>query len=152
MLDMLDSEIWIGLALLTAGLYCVKYMQSRGSNTVYRISSESLERSKQVMLKVLPLIENDDENEHSLLDERRLPYTKDDIKSAAKILAYFYWKKNQGNELSRVKNAYISLARFQSKDLELEIQAHKLAKEKKSLTREFEYYIARTRFNRDKAA
>lgn len=149
MFDILDMEIWVGILALTAVLYFIKFLQSQNKRTVYRISPASLKRSKEVMLKVLPLIEDD---EVTLLDERRLPYPKDNIKSAAKILAYFYWKKDQQTELMRVKHAYISLARFQNTDMELETQAQKLAKEQKRLTREFECYIAHSPFNDGKAA
>ncbi|QJB58360.1 hypothetical protein HFN16_03910 [Pseudodesulfovibrio sp. zrk46] len=143
---MLDMEIWIGLIALTALLYLIKFIQGRSKRTVYRISSESLQRSKQVMLKVLPLVENV-ETDSELLDDRRLPFPKDNIKSAAKILAYYYWKQDQQTELARVKNVFISLSRFQDVDLGLEDQARRLSSEKKRLTREFEYYITHSPFS-----
>lgn len=151
MFDILDKEIWIGMVALTAILYMIKFFQSRCKRTVYRISPESLQRSKEVMMKVLPLVETG-EDESALLDDRRLPCSKENIKSAAKILAYFYWKKDQHTELQRVKNVYISLARFQDVDMGLEDQARRLSSEKKRLTREFEHYMAHSPFSAGKAA
>jgi len=151
MFDMLDTEIWAGMIALTAILYLIKFFQGRCKRTVYRISPESLDRSKQVLLKVLPLVEAN-EDEASLLDDRRLPYTKENIKSAAKILAYYYWKKDQHTELMRVKNVYVALSRFQDTDLGLEDQARRLSKERKRLLREFEHYMAHSPFSAGKAA
>lgn len=149
MFDILDKEIWIGLFTLTAVLYLIKFLQSRTKKKVYRISPESLNRSKQVLLTILPLVEDD---RQSPLDDERLPYPKDSIKNAAKILAYYYWKQDQSTELMRVKNAYISLSRFQNRDLEPEMRLKRLEREKKRLTREFESYIAHSPFNSGKAA
>lgn len=150
MFDILDKEIWIGLLALTALLYSLKFIQGRSKKTVYRISPESLERSKQVLLKVLPMVETDDQQ--SLIDDRRLPCSKENVKSAAKILAYYYWKKDQHTELMRVKNVFISLSRFQDMDIDMEAQARRLNKEKKRLTREFEHFMAHSPFNAGKAA
>lgn len=139
MSDVLDFEIWAGILTLTAILYLIKYLQSRKKQVVYRISPDSLDRAKKVMLAVLPLVE--DEDNASLLDERRLPYSKEQVKNAAKILAYYYWKKNKPAELSRIKNVFISLARFQNTDLDMEAQARVMSREQVRLTREFELYM-----------
>ncbi len=140
---MLDTEIWVGLLSLTAILYLIKWMQSHKKSKVYRISPDSLRRSKEVLLRVLPLVE-DGENE--TLDSTRLPYAKESVKSAAKILAYYYWKQNQHQELMRVKNCFISLSRFQNKDLDPDSQERLYTKEKQRLTREFNCYITHSPF------
>lgn len=144
MLDIIPGDLWVGLAVLTLLLYTIKWIQGRKKNTIYRISPESLKRSKRVMLGVLPLLEN---NAQGVLDEERLPYPKENIKSAAKILAYFYWKENRQEELMRVKNCFIGLARFQNPDLELETREKRLARDRKKLTREFECYITHSSRN-----
>jgi len=150
MFDILDKEIWLGILALTALLYSMKFFQGRSKKTVYRISPESLDRSKQVVLRMLPMVESDDQQ--SLLDDRRLPCSKENIKSAVKILAYYYWRKDQHTELMRVKNVFISLCRFQDIDMDLDSQARRLSKDKKRLTREFEHYMAHSPFNAGKAA
>lgn len=146
MFEILDTEIWIGLFALTAVLYFIRYLQrNNNKRTVYRVSNDSLQRSREVMMTVLPLVEEGDTK--AIIDKRRLPYPKKNVKSAAKILAYYYWKKKQPDEFARVKNAYISLARFQEKDTELEEQARFMAREKKSNTHEFEFYMTQSPFN-----
>lgn len=139
MLELLDKELWIGLLALTGLLYLAKFLQSRQKQTVYRISPESLQRSREVMLKILPLVE--DKDFQPIIDERHLPYPKDNIKSAAKILAYYYWKRDQQTELQRVKNAFISLSRFQDLEMEHADQEREQSREQKVLTREFECYL-----------
>jgi len=139
MSDVLDFEIWAGILTLTAILYLIKYLQSRKKQVVYRISPDSLDRSKKVILSILPLVE--DEDNASLLDERRLPYSKEHVKNAAKILAYYYWKKHKPAELARIKNVFISLCRFQNTELDMEAQARVMSKEQARLTREFEHYM-----------
>jgi len=138
MFRMLDTEVWVGLFLLTAVLYGIKWWQGSRKVKVYRISPQSLERSKEVMLKVLPLVEDD---KQSPLDSTRLPYTKESVKSAAKILAYYYWKENRPEELSRVKHCFISLARFQSKTEDEEHRTRRVVTERKRLQRELDYYL-----------
>lgn len=144
---MIDTDIWIGLFLLTAVLYLLKWFQCRNKNKVYRISADSLQRSKDVMLKVLPLVEDD--SDHTL-DASYLPYDKESVKSASKILAYYYWKKNQHTELNRVKNCFISLCRFQNRDLDQYAQERMQEREKVRLTREFECYITHSPFKASK--
>lgn len=142
MTDILDWEIWAGLLLLTALLYTMKWIQSRRKRTVYRISSESLKRSQQVIMHTLPIVENTP----GLIDDTRLPYPKDNIKSAAKILSYYYWKEHRMEELGRVKNCFISLARFQTEEMDDEIREKRAKQEEVKLTREFECYITHSPF------
>jgi hypothetical protein len=142
-----DMEIWIGLFALTAILYAAKWWQGNRKVTVYRISPQSLQRSKDVMLQVLPLVEDDKD---SPLDLKRLPYSKESIKSAAKILAYYYWKENCHEELSRVKRCFISLSRFQNADLDPEARKRLQGGEKKRLTRELDYYLTHYPFKATK--
>ncbi len=142
-----DMEIWIGLVALTAVLYVAKWWQGNRKITVYRISPQSLERSKEVLLRVLPLVEDDND---SLLDVNRLPYTKDSIKSAAKILAYYYWKENRSEELSRVKRCFVSLSRFQNRDLDADARQRLLKSDTKRLTQEMDYYLTHYPFKATK--
>lgn len=142
-----DMEIWIGMVALTAILYVAKWWQGNRKITVYRISPQSLERSKEVLLRVLPLVEDDND---SLLDASRLPYTKDSIKSAAKILAYYYWKENRSEELCRVKHCFIALSRFQNRDLDTDARQRLLKSEMKRLTQEMDYYLTHYPFKATK--
>jgi hypothetical protein len=96
------------------------------------------------MVAILPLVE--DKQEHPL-DEASLPYPKENIKSAAKILAYYYWKQNQHTDLTRIKNGFIALSRFQNFDLSPESQERLTKKEKTRLTREFDCYLTHTPYN-----
>jgi len=150
MLDVIDTEIWIGLFVLTGILYIARYIQRKNdTRTVYRVSAESLERSKKVMMSVLPLIEDTDGN--SIIDIRHLAYPKENVKSAAKILAYYYWKKKQPAELSRVKNAYLSLGRFQDPSRSMDEQARLMTREGRLNEKEFKQYMSHSPFNVKKA-
>ncbi|WP_419786536.1 hypothetical protein [Pseudodesulfovibrio sp.] len=135
---MFDSEVWIVLFVLTAILYSIKWWQGSRKVKVYRISQQSLERSKEVMLKVLPLVED---GEECVLDCSRLPYAKDTVKSAAKILAYYYWKENCPEELGRVKRCFVSLGRFQRRAEDEDHTIRLATREKKQLNREMDYYL-----------
>jgi len=146
---MIDNEIWVGILVLTAVLYGIKWIQSKRTVTIYRISPESLDRSKKVMMAVLPLIED---GKNSLLDATRLPCHKNNIKSAAKILAYYFWKEKQHEELARVKNCFIALSRFQNQDLDSDAQERLASKEKQRFTHEIENYIRHSPYKNGKAA
>jgi hypothetical protein len=142
---MLDMNIWLGVIVLTVLLYCFKWWLGRSRKVkVYRVSPQSLKRAKEVVVGVLPLVED---GESFPLDQRRLVYPKEDVKSAAKIMAYYFWKKRQHDELSRVKNCFVSLARFQDTGLDLEAQERKAARERNQLERELNYYMTHSPFN-----
>ena len=148
MTDVLDWEIWAGLLLLTAILYALKFLQSRRKTTVYRVSADSLKRSQEVMLLVLPIVES---TGGDLIDHNRLPYPKESIKSAAKILSYYYWKKHRLEELSRIKNCFIALSRFQREDMDEEARAKRAKREETKLTREYECFVTHSPFKMDAA-
>ena len=142
---MLDMNIWLGVIVLTILLYCFKWWLGRSRKVkVYRISPESLKRAKEVVVGVLPLVED---GENFPLDERRLVYAKEDVKSAAKIMAYYFWKKRRHDELSRVKNCFVSLARFQDIELDLEAQERRASRERGQLERELNYYMTHSPFS-----
>lgn len=146
---MIDTEIWIGILALTAILYGFKWLQSRRKVKVYRISPDSLERSKKVMLQVLPLVESEGEGP---LDEIKLPYPKDHVKSAAKILAYYYQRENRLEELGRVKNCFVSLSRFQNRDSDPDLQEKRAEREKIRLTNELNCFLTHSPHKNGKAA
>ncbi|XXJ21245.1 hypothetical protein ACR42D_17250 [Desulfovibrio caledoniensis] len=142
---MLDTNIWLGVIVLTILLYTFKWWFGRRRKVkVYRVSPESLKRAKEVVVVVLALVED---GESFPLDERRLLYPKEDVKSAAKIMAYYFWKKRRHDELSRVKNCFVSLARFQDTGLDLEAQERRAARERARLERELNYYMTHSPFN-----
>jgi hypothetical protein len=142
---MLDTNIWLGVIVLTILLYTFKWWFGRRRKVkVYRVSPESLKRAKEVVVGVLALVED---GESFPLDERRLLYPKEDVKSAAKIMAYYFWKKRRHDELSRVKNCFVSLARFQDTGLDLEAQERRAARERARLERELNYYMTHSPFN-----
>jgi len=142
---MLDMELWIGIIGLTILLYGLKwFVTHRRKVKVYRISPQSLQRSKEVMVAVLPLVED---GESFPLDDARRPYPKEDIKSAAKIMAYYFWRKKKHDELKRVKNCFIAISRFQDSSLDLETQERAASREKKQLARELDYYMTHSPFN-----
>lgn len=134
----MDTDFWLGLIALTCALYLLKWFQGRRKVTVYRVSPASLRRSKDVMLRVLPLVED---GRDCPLDETSLPCDKTTIKSAAKILAYHFWKEKQHEELARTKLCFVSLARFQNRDLDAEARERLLARERERLVREFDCYL-----------
>jgi hypothetical protein len=137
----MDMSLWVGLATVTAALYMLKWLQGRRKVTVYRISPASLKRSKDVMVRVLPLVED---GRDEPLDETCLPCDKATIKSAAKILAYHFWKVDQHEELARTKHCFVSLSRFQDRDLDPEARERRATRERERLVREFDCYLAHT--------
>lgn len=134
----MDANLWLGLVAVTCALYMLKWLQGRRKVTVYRVSPASLKRSKDVMLRVLPLVEDGSD---CVLDDTGLPCDKATIKSAAKILAYYFWKENQHEELARVKQCFIAMARFQNRDLDPEARERLAGRERERLLREFECYL-----------
>jgi hypothetical protein len=142
---MLDMNIWLGVIVLTVLLYGIKWWHgSRRKVKVYRVSPQSLKRAKEVVVNVLALVED---GESFPLDERRLAFPKEDVKSAAKIMAYYFWKKRRHDELSRVKHCFVSLARFQDAGLDLEAQERRASRERTRLERELDYYMTHSPFN-----
>ncbi|WP_319541765.1 hypothetical protein [uncultured Pseudodesulfovibrio sp.] len=142
---MTDTEMWVGILVLTFLLYALKWFVNRKRTIkVYRISPKSLQRSKEVLMTVLPLVE--DENDFPL-DRSKVPYSKEDIKSAAKILAYYFWRNKRHDELQRIKNCFISISRLQDASQDLETQEHSAARERKQLKRELDYYMTHSPFN-----
>ena len=142
---MTDSQLWMGLILLTILLYLLKWWHDKARRIkVYRVSPESLKRSNQVMMAVLPLIED---GKDTLIDRNRLRYPKEDVKSAAKIMAYYFWLKRQHDELTRVKHCFVSIARFQDENLEDETRERQAVRERRQLERELEYYMTHSPFN-----
>lgn len=139
---LMDNLIWVGLLGGTAALYLLNYILNRSSKqTVYRISNDSLAKSKQVMLRVLKLVEDE---QNTPLDERLLPFEKEQIKSAGKILGYFYLSKRLSEDYRRVKDGYIALSRFQDLKLPENKQLDLMKKEAIHLRYEFEAYIRRS--------
>ncbi len=144
MIDMIDNMFWLYLLGATGILYALNWLVStRRARKVYRISEDSLKVSKQVMLKVLPLVEEEGEDS---LDIATLSISKDSVKSAAKILAYFYLKGEKQDDYIRVRNCFIALSRFQNQELKPKSIKRCMAREKRRLTREFNGYIARSPF------
>ncbi|WP_272701057.1 hypothetical protein [Desulfovibrio sp. Fe33] len=142
---MLDMDIWLGVIVLTILLYGIKWWHgSRRRVKVYRISPESLKRSREVLVGVLPLVED---GENFPLDRQQLAYPKEDIKSAAKIMAYYFWKKRRHDELARIRNCFVSLSRFQDGALDLEAQERQASRERGRLEREFNHYMTHSPFN-----
>lgn len=144
-MDVLDMDLWIGMIALAVLLYAVKWFVNRKRTVkVYRVSPQSLKRSKEVMMSVLPLVE--DGGDHAL-DSARLTHSKENIKSAAKILAYYFFTKKQISELDRVKHAFVALSRFQDKAMDEETQERRMTRERKQLERELQYYMTHSPFN-----
>ena len=147
---MLDMNIWVGVIALTAILYGVKWwLSSTRKVRVYRISPESLKRAKEVLIAVLPLVED---GESFPLDQTRLLHSKEDVKSAAKILAYYFWRRKQHDELARVKQCFVALSRFQDNTADLEAQERQAARERAQLERELNYYMTHSPFNARRAS
>ena len=144
-MDVLDKELWLGLVTLTCLLYMLKWFMGRKRTVrIYRVSPESLRRSKNIMVKVLPLIEDDGDHP---LDISRLPCSKEDIKSAAKILAYYFYIKKQQTELARVKRTFTAISRFQDSAMDPETQEKRMLREHRQLERELQFYMTHSPFN-----
>lgn len=144
-MDVLDMDVWIGLIGLTCLLYIVKWFVGRKRTVrVYRVSPESLKRSKEVMLGLLPLVEDGGDLP---LDRQQLRRTKDEIKSACKILAYYFFTKKQTEELERIKKAFVALSRFQDPNLDPETQERRMHREQRQLERELQFYMTHSPFN-----
>ncbi|MBG0790519.1 MAG: hypothetical protein H0S80_08505 [Desulfovibrionaceae bacterium] len=144
-MDVLDMELWIGLIILTCLLYILKWFVGRKRTVrVYRVSPESLKRSKEVMLSVLPLVED---NGRHPLDSARLPYSKEDVKSAAKILAYYFYTKKQREELTRIKHAFVAISRFQDATMDADTREKRMHREEQQLERELQFYMTHSPFS-----
>lgn len=141
MLDMIDNVFWLYLLGGTAALYVLNWLVGRRKHTVYRISNDSLAKSKQVMIRLLNLVEDEKKDP---LDEQTLPFEKEQIKSAAKILAYFYLKQRLPQDYQRVKKGFIALSRFQNTELDTAKQESNMKRDAKKLEREFNMYIRRS--------
>ncbi|NDV19660.1 hypothetical protein GO013_09540 [Pseudodesulfovibrio sp. JC047] len=142
---MIDTQVWVGILVTTFLLYLLKwYVLRKRKVKIYRISRESLHRSKDVLMAVLPLVE--DESDHPL-DESMLPYSKEDIKSAAKILAYYFWRKRRHEDLQRIKHCFVAISRFQNPKHDLEAQARAATWERNRLERELNLYMTHSPFS-----
>lgn len=125
----------------TAALYGVNMLVGRKKHTVYRISNDSLAKSKQVMIRILKLVED---GKKTPLDERSLPFEREQIKSAGKILAYYYLKQRLHEDYKRVKEGFIALSRFQDVSQEPSRLEALMKRDEKKLTQEFNLYIRRS--------
>ncbi|WP_243544057.1 hypothetical protein [Pseudodesulfovibrio tunisiensis] len=141
---MLYMDIWIPLFCLLGFLLILRALLNRKTVKVYRVSPASLRASRRVVMDVLPLVETGDDR--SILDIRELPHTKENIKSAVKILAYYFGKHRQSRDLIRVKTCYLSLSRFQECGLPDEEREQLAEEEKVQLLREFDFFITQTPF------
>ncbi len=142
MLDMIDNMFWLYLLGGTGLLYALNYFVGRSKKrTVYRISKDSLAKSKQVMIRLLNMVED---GQTSPLDKNALPFETEQIKSAAKILAYFYLKQRLPEDYRRVKDGFIALSRFQDPEATEPKQESQMKRDAKKLRREFELYIRRS--------
>lgn len=141
MIDFIDNTFWLYMVGGTAVLYGVNWMIGQKKHTVYRISNDSLSKSKQVMIRVLNLVED---GKKDPIDRRSLPFKEEHVKSAAKILAYYYLKKRLPEDYHRVKQGYISLSRFQESSLSPERQEAQMKRDARKLANEFNIYIKRS--------
>jgi len=141
---MLNTELWIAIIGATALLYVIKwFLDKKRKVKVYRISPKSLQRSKDVMMAVLPLVEDGGKYP---LDSARLPYPRKDIKSAAKILIYYFWREKQYEELERIKGCYVAISRFQDQMSDTDSQERRAIRDKKILQRELDLYLTHEPF------
>ncbi|WP_018124494.1 hypothetical protein [Desulfovibrio oxyclinae] len=107
---MFDETIWIPAFALLGVLLIIRAAWKPVKGKRYVISEESLKASHKVAMEVLPLLES----VQDVRDTGELPYPKDKLKSALKILAYQFARNNQHEELTRIKNAFVQLSRFQN--------------------------------------
>lgn len=139
-----ENMLWFFILAGTALLYGLNYFVSlsrKKTQTVYRISNESLAKSKQVMIRLLKLVED---GQNTVLDERSLPFQKDDIKSAGKILGFFYLRQRLPEDYQRVKEGFIALSRFQDIELPPNKLEALMKRDAAKLKLEFEAYIRRS--------
>lgn len=107
---MLDTSLWIPLFALLGIALIVRFAWKPKPRKVLRISADSLEASRKLALQILPLVE---ESGSHPLDEGLLPCPKSRVKSALKILAHQFSRNGKQEELTRIRNCYVSLSRFQ---------------------------------------
>lgn len=143
MIDIIDNTFWLALLGVTGLLYAINWFVDQRKHTIYRISEESLTTSKKVMLKVLPLVEDGSDVP---LDIAQLPFDKENVKSAAKILAYMYLKGRQGDDFNRVRDCFIALSRFQDLEQAPEKVEKRMKRERKKFRKDFDGYIKRSPF------
>lgn len=135
---MFDNDLWIPLFALLGVAIIIKLAWKPRKRRILRISPESVEASRKVVIEVLPLVEGDADHP---MDERMLPYPKDKIKSALKIVIYQLAHNRQKKELERVKNCYLGLARFQDLELAGENVAKMCESERERLCAEINRHI-----------
>ncbi|GAB7022082.1 hypothetical protein [Salidesulfovibrio brasiliensis] len=135
---MLDNDLWIPLFALMGLALVIKFAWRPKKRKILRISPASVQASRKVAIEVLPLVEGDADHP---MDERLLPYPKDRIKSALKILIYQFAHTKQSGELERVKNCYVGLARFQDLEMLGENAVKVCASERERLSADIHRYL-----------
>lgn len=109
---MFEETFWIPVFALLGVLLIIRAVWKPAKGKRYVISEESLKNSHKIAMEVLPLLES----AQDVRDVAELPYPKEKLKSALKILAYQFARNTQHEELARIKKAFVQLSRFQ--DLE----------------------------------
>ncbi len=138
----MQFDLWVGVFAVLGLLLLVRAVVGRlkRKRKVLRISPEAIEASRKILVKYLPLVEDRKKN---LKDIEDLPCNKNKLKSALKVMAYCFTRQKQYQELTRVKEAYVSLHRFQDGDLKDKYTINVAAREKKQLLDEIEDYLSK---------
>lgn len=137
----MEYDIWIALFALMGVLLIIRtIMNKTNKRTVMRVNPDTVKASKDIILRVLPLVEDDSD---SLRGIHVLPCDKERVKSAAKVMAYCFNRNSQYEELARVRRCFVNLARFQDDTLDEEERVRLAEREQKQLTREIDTYLAK---------
>lgn len=138
----MQLDLWIGLFALMGALLLARAIVSKvkGKRKVLRVSPETIEASKGIVVKYLPLVEDNSKGLRDILD---LPCEKRQVKNALKVMAYCFTRQRQHKELTRVRDAFVALHRFQDGNLKDERIISAAKKERRRLTQEIKDYLAK---------
>lgn len=137
----MEYDIWIALFVLMGVLLIIRtIMNKTNKRTVMRVNPDTVKASKEIVMRVLPLVEDDSS---SLRGIHVLPCDKERIKSAAKIMAYCFNRNNQYEELARIRRCFVNLSRFQDDTLDEDERVRLAEREQKQLTLEIDNYLAK---------
>lgn len=107
------------------------------SKTMLRINEESLINAKKLVQKALHLMDS----KPGLMREGDLPASKEKVKRATQMLAYFYYKKGMSEDLHSIKDCYIGLHRFQPPMDDEDVRKTIAAREMEKLEKEFRTFL-----------
>ena len=136
---MLTMELWIALFVAMGALVVLRAVWGKKRVKIQRMNESTLKTARKLVVPVLKLVED---GHDSLLDSNYLPSSKANVKNAAKVLAYYYWKTKQPVELKRITAGFVGISRFQDKAINDETREKVRKREQERFQQEIDQYMA----------